>query len=622
VCGICGQVDFSGKGPDVEMVMRVRERMRWRGPDSDGLWKDAHAVLGHRRLSIIDLSHRGDQPMLSEDGGVVMVANCEIYNYRELRKSLVEAGHRFVSESDAEVILHGYEQWGPGVSMRLEGMYAFAIWDAAAGRLLLGRDRFGEKPLFFGKRNGAYWFVSALSAILPELEGLRVRPQMLDHFMRYSYIPADVSFLEGIEKVAPGTMVSIERGGLRREEYWGPGSLSLEGRNPGLQRAAREVEARLLEIVDRRMIADVPLGVFLSGGVDSGVVAALASQKRPGVRGFHVRIPGNEEEEHARALAATLGLELHVDAVPEASWGLVEAVQDYFSEPFADPAGVTNYLVAGRAREHVKVILSGDGGDEVFAGGYGETKRQCRYEAAAHYLPGWLRRGLYHVGRLIGRRGERLARAMGGALEPPLERYRRKHDPIRRAGLRLYSRRLESDLDGWDALSMYQRAWNELEGAGALHRIMWCDMRMRLAGEYLVKVDATSMAHGLEVRCPFLDSGLVRYIFSLDPYLLVNVFAEKRLLKYLLAKRVSARHVYRRKQGFNIPTERLMGGKWGPYARRVLEGSLDMLSEWFSGDALRRICTSEWLRPGEKEAVWRMTCLALWLRGKRKSLRG
>lgn len=549
--------------------------------------------------------------MTNEDESLRLVFNGEIYNFNELRAELEACGHTFMSRTDSETLLHGYEEWHEELPRRLDGMFAFAIWDASGKRLFMARDRFGEKPLYYSRQGDALWFASTVEALAPELPRLSLRPHALDHFMRFRYVPAHLCIYEQIDPLPPAHSLTFTRGQCRISSYWGANDLPDAATIRRLDDALDAVEESLDKSVRNRLAADVPLGVFLSGGVDSTAVASACVKARPDLKAYHVRIPDNDEYPHAMGVAEQLGIALHTDAVSELSWSLMEDVHGRAGEPFADPAAVANHMVAGLARKHVTVILSGDGGDEIFGGGYGETKRECRHALLRSIMPRFARAML---ARITTPGGGRPAYVLRQSLLDIPERYRAKHDRLSQLNRNPYSNNVLQSLDSWDALEVYSSAFHELPCDDAIRQIMWADIRTRLAGEYLVKVDRTSMAHGLEVRCPFLSVAVVNTAFSIDSHLHATARDSKILLKLLVARDVDRKHVYRVKQGFDFKIARSLAGPWAEHARSTICASAEQMSEWFDPSFLALIASNPWLDSATVEIGWRLVCFALWLR--------
>jgi asparagine synthase (glutamine-hydrolysing) len=570
MCGICGVVAAERDGaPDLEAVARMSGRLVHRGPDDDGLFHEGPVALAARRLSIIDLAH-GHQPIANEDGSAVVVQNGEIYNYRELKRELEGRGHRFASDCDTEVLVHGYEEWGEGFVERLRGMFAIALWDERRRRLLLARDRFGIKPLYYRHAGGSLSFASELKAMLAQPGFSReIDPKAISAYLAFNSIPAPLTIFAEARKLPPGYLLSWEGGEVQTRRYARVGPVP--GGEPR-RGSEGELAAELREVLDdsvrAHLVADVPVGVLLSGGVDSGGLAALASTHAgEPLRTFSIGFEeaGFDELSRARLVAERYGtdhqeLVLRPDAV-ELLPRLVEA----FDEPFGDSSALPTYLVSRLAAEHVKTAMSGEGGDELFGGYYTYVadllaRRVGRLAPLARPLAEALPSRTERVG--LDYKAKRFARA---AALPPLERHhgwKEIFDPGARAAL--------AGASSWDPLDLYRERYAETAGAEPLARMQDVDLGIYLVDDLLVKTDRLSMAHSLELRVPFLDQRVAEFAFSLPRRMKVRGFQKKRLLRRTLAPLLPGEVVHGRKQGFSIPLAAWLRGPLEPFAREVL----------------------------------------------------
>jgi asparagine synthase (glutamine-hydrolysing) len=618
VCGIVGIVAAPGAAPPDEAVARaMNDAITHRGPDDEGIYRDPQALLGMRRLSIIDLPG-GRQPVRNEDGALRAVFNGEIYNFRELRAELAARGHRFATSSDTEVIVHGYEEWGDGCFARLDGMFGIALWDARARVLTLARDRFGEKPLFYALEahgGGRLLFASELKSLLavpgfrPPVDDVAVRD-----YVSFGYVPSPGSIFRGVLKLPPGHYLRYADGRLALHRYY---QLDLAPKRLHDEREAEEELAGLLDqAVKSRLCSDVPFGAFLSGGLDSSVVVALMSRhlQHP-VRTFSI---GFREETHnelgdARRVARHLGTEHHELVVePDAVETLHQLVW-HLDEPFADASAVPTFLVAKLAREHVKMVLTGDGGDETFAG----------YDRYLRFL------ALERLGPLRPLAGS--AVTLAGRLVPSAHGYR-----LRRIGERLRLPFPESYLSGlaltradvahqilgeavrpgsaghYGGLAAAARASS---GLGALDRCVAIDFASYLPDDILVKLDRTAMANSLEGRAPFLDHRLVAFAARLPAHLRVRGRRGKHLLRRAAARWLPPEVLAKRKKGFGIPLGRWFRGPLAPLAADLF-GSRAFRDRGF----LRPAAAHHYLdqhRRGHAdygELLWLMVSLELWAR--------
>ncbi len=508
--------------------------LRHRGPDGDGVWSAPGVVLGHRRLSIIDLSHAGDQPMVL--GTHVLTYNGEIYNHQALRAQLPGPWR---SSCDTEVLLHLMAREGNAALQKIIGMFAFAIWDGGARRLTLARDRLGIKPLYYRLTADGIAFASELKALLvlgkPPIDSSAVRD-----YLSHGYIPAPKSIYGGISKLPAGHTLTWEDGRVRIERYWEP---SADIKRRDADQTLGELDALLREAIPAHTLSDVPVGVFLSGGIDSALTAWYLDAPHTYTLGFEAK--QRSELEAARAAAAHLRT-VHTDMTAQAAdfEQALEAIPRIFDEPFADSAAWSNYLIAEFARREVTVALSGEGGDEIFCG----------------YPRYWSR---------VGGRSSPLNRALARWL-PPLSRFGASMQRRADVGLAAFAAALggmsgtqidqllasEWRESGYDYLWFYRQFWRE--GQGALAQLRWLDLHTDLAEGLLTKVDRTSMAHSLEVRPPLLDHRVVEFMLSVDPSLLVDQRRRrgKLLVRRLMEPRLPAGHLERPKSGFGLPVHR------------------------------------------------------------------
>jgi asparagine synthase (glutamine-hydrolysing) len=557
MCGIAGFVDLTPRQATLESdrsrVKAMCDVIRHRGPDDEGTHVEAGAALGMRRLSIIDLS-TGHQPIHNEDRTVWVVFNGEIYNYRELREALEAEGHRFYTSSDTETIVHGYETWGEGLFTRLRGMFGVAIWDSARRRLLLARDRAGIKPLYYAEAGGRLFFGSEAKSVLvnPEVDR-SLDAAALDHYLAYQYTPRDGSIFRGIRKLRPGHYLKIAAGAVSVHQYWElPAAPSFAGTEADALAELRDV---LAGAVRSHMIADVPLGAFLSGGIDSSLVVALMAEAsgRP-VKTFSIGFEdaGYDELPHARRVARYLGTEHHEFVVKPDALGILDRVVWHFDEPFADPSAIPTWYVSEMARRHVTVVLSGDGGDELF-GGYDRYRPHPRVASFDRLAPG--------VGRVVaaaawralphGVRGRNFLRHVA---RDPRGRYLDSvtffHEDEREA---LLAPALRARLRGWRAEEYFGRPFDRFARLPLQARTMNFDFETYLPEDCLVKVDRMSMAHAIESRVPLLDHQVVELAASLPAAMKMPRGRLKHLLRTLAFGFVPREILDRPKQGFAVP---------------------------------------------------------------------
>jgi len=629
MCGICGIVDSTQRIPREELgplIVRMRDELTHRGPDDAGVWisppgEGPVVALGHRRLSIIDLSPEGRQPMGNEDGGVQVVFNGEIYGFQSLRRTLESQGHRFRTRSDTEVLTHLFESCaGEGLAARvdaLDGMFAFAVWNRDERRLLLARDAFGKKPLYWLQRGGLVAFASELRCFrhLPGFTG-ELDDEALAEYLLVQYCHAPRTIFRDVRKVEPGCLVLMDFSAtdassdgaapeprVHHERHW-----SFDARGPAraplgtsLDEEADVLQSLIVEAVRKRLMSDVPLGAFLSGGVDSSlVVAVMRKDLGCEVESFSIGFSDTEDTEHefARETAQLLGTTHRDDVLRPDVMSLVHTIADGLDEPNGDSSCLPTWLLCRHARQHVTVALSGDGGDELF-GGYG------RYRDTLNEF---------------GSRLERLKRALRGR---PASRASDLYLSPRwliwqpEDAAELLTGRADGALP--EAAAEELRAWRRLLDDGSrplMHRMRTLDANTYMPGAVLAKVDRMSMQHSLEVRCPLLDKEVARFAMGLSTDSCWRPPAEtKRILKHLAARYLPAEWMHRRKMGFGVPAN-----SWSPkpflaMARDLLLSQESQVLHRFDRQALqRRIDLME--QPGwfSIYRLWPLVILELWLR--------
>ncbi|MFZ1879258.1 MAG: asparagine synthase (glutamine-hydrolyzing) [Gaiellaceae bacterium] len=561
MCGICGIASTRG-AVDPERLARMSSTLHHRGPDSEGTHIDGPVGIAARRLAIIDVTG-GDQPIANEDGSVVVIQNGEIYNYRELMSELERAGHRFRSHCDTEVLVHGYEQWGDKLWERLRGMFAVAVWDARVQRLVLARDRFGIKPLYYRDVDGELSFASELDA-LPKGE---IDLDALQGFLTFNVVPAPLSIFKEIRKLLPGHALTWEEGRATIERYARTGPLPARDDDEG--ELVEECRARLRDSVRAHLIADVPVGVLLSGGVDSGALAALAAEESSEpVRTFSIGFEeaSFDELSGARLVAERYGtVHRELTLRPDAAL-LLPALAEAFDEPFADSSALPTFLVSKLAAEDVKVALSGEGGDELFGGYYTYVadllaERVGPLAARARPLIERLPSSSKRVS--LDYKLKRFAQA---AHLPPLERHHTFKE--------IFSADMRAELTGttssFDPLAGYRERFAATEGSELLTRLQDVDFGLYLVDDLLTKTDRASMAWSLEARVPFMDTVVSNFAFSLPVRHKVRGFSKKRLLRKAVEPLLPPEVVNGRKRGFSIPAAAWLRGELEPFARETL----------------------------------------------------
>ncbi|MEZ6188658.1 MAG: asparagine synthase (glutamine-hydrolyzing) [Planctomycetota bacterium] len=629
MCGIAGKVWTDPRRPgDRGAVQAMLARIAHRGPDGEGLEVQGPAALGHRRLAVIDLSEAGRQPMTNEDGTLWLSFNGEVYDFQALRARLEARGHRFRSHTDAEVLLHLYEEEGPELVYGLRGMFAFALWDQTRGELLLARDRAGQKPLHYALTEEALVFASEPSALFADPETLRPEPSWegIAHYVHYGYVPSPGSGFQGVHKLPPGHLLTWRPGGRPQvRRYWKP---TFRGHHrsawPGdRRRLTQELERRLEESVRLRRVADVPLGAFLSGGIDSGLVVATLARTGPEPpRTFTIGFGEGAYDERggARAVAERYGTAHHERLVNPDAVELLPTLVRHYGEPFADSSALPTWALSAMTREHVTVALSGDGADEVFGG--------------------YLRHTANQAGRVYERIPAPLRRTLGELVER-LPHRPRPHDPLRYAKrfLRAFERDLagrnacwnavikpetaalvlnegfKERMAGFDPTDAYRRHFAEADATCDDERVLWADFALYQPDDILVKVDVASMAHGLEVRAPFLDHPLVEWALRLPLEEKFRWTARKRILRRLAKKRLGRAAAKGPKRGFAVPLDAWFRGPLAALFRELVLSPQSRVAAVFDLPALEQLLAQHEQRRWDwHHELWAVLWLEVWWR--------
>ena len=593
MCGICGIYNFtSGEPVNPSLLRAMCGAIAHRGPDDEGIWTGGEAGLGHRRLSIIDLSG-GRQPMSNEDGSVRIVFNGEIYNYRDLNPFLEERGHIFKTKCDTETIIHLYEEKGDDFLKDLGGMFAFALWDGRHKRLVLARDRLGKKPLYYSFHGGRLIFASELKALLCDASVPRnIDYTALSDYLSLLYVPAPKTIFREVKKLEPGSFLVADRNGCRTARYW---DLSCRaGYRGSFESAAEELKEILVHSIESRLESEVPLGAFLSGGIDSSAVVYGMSRflERPvNTTSIGFREAGFNELPWSRAVAGLVGSD-HYEYLLEPDFiRNLPRIVWHLDEPFADSSALPTYLLCEMTRRNVTVALSGDGGDEDFAGytRYG----QMRSENFFRYLPSWMRdallkpvlrtlpanlRGYNFLRNLTEKTHER---AMANTFFCFDDRFKKKFF--------LLSAGAKKELQDYETFSLIERYFFECDSDDPVTRLQYVDVRTYLPEDILMKVDKMSMAHSLEVRAPFLDHRLVEFAFSLPSGFKVGRTGGKRVLKQAFKGTLPDDVLHRRKKGFSVPIDFWFRNKLKGVMERVLFDKTTEARGYFEPDSVREL---------------------------------
>lgn len=581
---MCGIVGAGGMAPlqDRSWLAVGRDSMTHRGPDDAGEWwsDDGRVGLAQRRLSIIDLSPTGHQPMHDAAGLLSIVFNGEIYNFIDLRDELISRGHNFRTQSDTEVILKAYREWGTECLGRLNGMFAFAIYDARQGILFLARDRAGEKPLFYLRQSGELRFASELKALLVDRTLPRhIAPESLDCYLAMGYVPGDRCMLQGFNKLPPahGLLFDLRTGQSKVWRYWQPPELMVANHYVDEHALLDELEGLIENAVRLQMVADVPVGVLLSGGVDSSLITAMAVRGSSSVRTFSIGFPGHgklDETEHARLIARHFGTQHTELMAEETTADLLPRLARQFDEPIVDSSMIPTFMVSQMVREHCTVALGGDGGDELF-GGYGHYSQLLARQTKPSGLPLFFRSIIASAAEKIlpvGLKGRNWLQNLGCDLNTGL--------PVIASCIDATTRRKLFPLDSnWEPIAA--NVFKNLcpNQADLLQRATRMDFQNYLAEDILVKVDRASMLNSLEIRAPFLDYRLIEFAFGKVPSRLkANTNEKKILLKRLSARVLPADFDRLRKQGFSIPLNSWL--KSGPFRELFNDVLLDTKSSF------------------------------------------
>jgi asparagine synthase (glutamine-hydrolysing) len=586
MCGICGEVsvypsNLQEAGSNVRWMM---ERIRHRGPDDSGIWNDQNVVLGHRRLSIIDLSPTGRQPMVSGDGKKVIVFNGEIYNYRSLREQFRNE-IQFRYSNDTEVILQLYEKFGPDCLQYLRGMFAFVIWDSSLLQLFFARDRLGKKPFFYALKDQRFRFASELHALVGQNAGeLEINEEALSHYLTLQYVPSPHTIYRGVSKLPPGHYGIFKNGNLKIHQYWEVNHSARSWNEPDALERFTEIFS---ESVQYRMISDVPVGAFLSGGIDSSAVVGMMREVASGpLRTFTVRFAEKQYDESpfARIVAERFQTEHHdLTVTPDLVEILPELVRHY-SEPYGDSSAIPFYYLSKTTREHVKVALSGDGGDELF-GGYS----RYMFPQPHFLLPGSLRnavrllpvnlRYIWRIRKFLEERSFDLTSIYlqkVGVFNEQEKQHLLTPDFTRNG-------RYAS------TLTWFENVFERFGHVGFPEKMMAVDLVTYLPDDLLVKADIAAMACSLEVRSPFLDHELVEFASTLPGYLKIRNGSGKYLLKQHLRPKLPAAIVEREKAGFVLPMREWFRGKLKPYIEDVLLSRSALSEKYFRKGAIEKL---------------------------------
>ncbi len=620
MCGIVGIVNSDRTDVDRPLLARMCDAISHRGPDDDGFYFQGPAGLGMRRLSIIDVKG-GHQPIHNQDRTAWIVFNGEIYNYRELRAKLEDLGHTFYTNSDTEAIVHAYDQYGADCPNHLRGMFAFAIWDERTEELFIARDRVGKKPLLYANVNGQFIFGSEFSALLQH-SGISkdVDHEALHHYLSFMCVPAPLTAYRAIRKLEPAHSLRWRRGEITTQRYWQPDfsrKLEIDEQEAG----ERAIEI-LREAVQVRLMSEVPLGAFLSGGIDSSAVVALMSEvSSEPVKTFSI---GFEEQDfselhHARRVAEHVGADHHEFIVRPDAMEVLPTLVEHYGEPYADSSAIPTYYVARETRKHVTVALNGDGGDESFAG----YERYAAMRLAERYrrIPALLRESvvrqavdLIPSSPTTRSRVRDVQRFLGSASLPKSERYLRWVSVFDTAAKRdLYSDKFSLETQDLHSSDMLDPWFARANGSGIVDAALLTDIMTYLPNDLLVKVDIATMAVSLEARSPFLDHKVIEFAASLPEKYKLRGLTTKYLLKQILKKLLPQENLDRRKMGFGVPIGHWFRGGLQSFLRETILSEKALKRELFKPEAVKQMV--ELHIRGERDhshQLWTLLMLELW----------
>ena len=612
ICGICGK--SSDQNIDQSLLEAMNNSLTHRGPDGGGVFNDPGIGLGHRRLSIIDLAG-GDQPIYNEDNSIVIVFNGEIYNYRELREDLIAKGHTFRTHSDTEVIVHLYEEEGTDCVLQLNGMFAFAIWDKNKRRLFCARDRFGEKPFYYTVNNGTLYFASELKALkfTPNFD-TSIDPSALDDYLAYGYVPAPKSIFKKVRKLSAASCLIWEAGNLQTKRYWSP-SFPAEPIKIREEEAVDHLRDLINDSIKLRLRSDVPVGAFLSGGIDSSLMVALAAQQsEQTISTFSVGFSERDFDElgSAKVIADRYSTNHHEIMVDSLDLSLFPKIVAHFDEPFGDASAIPTYYVTQAAAEHIKVCISGDAGDEFFSG-----YTRYRYEPLEQQfdlLPEGLRKvALGGVAELMPDhiKGKGRLRRFSVSGHQRYQRMIGPFDPAERA--ELFRPEYQEHIDS--SASFLQPYFGSNSKLDPISQRMLADQMTYLSDDILVKVDRDSMWHSLEVRVPLLDHRITDFANSL-PFTLKNKNGnQKFLLKQILKDLAPDEIITREKKGFGLPLVHWFRERFSTFSEELMLSSDSFTHQFFEPKKIKSLIDGH--NKGHRDLsrrIWTLLWLEQWCR--------
>ena len=620
MCGIAGFTHFDGNMGDKNALKKMGDSIYHRGPDAGGEYLDKHVGLAHRRLAIIDLSDAGIQPMTSHDGKYIIVFNGEIYNFQALRAELSTAGYPFKTHTDTEVILALYATEGENLLNKINGMFAFALWDITTQKLMIARDRMGKKPLYYLQTETQFAFASEIKAILTLPNVPRdIRLDAVYDFFAYQYVPDPKSIFTHIHKLAPGHYMTVDTGGIKITQYWDVSFKHTSNESEAdLTEKLRDLAARCTK---QRMVSDVPLGAFLSGGVDSsGVVAMMANNSDTPVKTCSIGFDDKKfnETEFAKEVADKYHTEHHEFTVHQNVADNLEKIVAYFDEPFADPSLVPTFFVSELARSQVTVAIAGDGGDEVFAG-YEKYTTDAIENRLRNKFPAVLRKHLFprlanflaNSNARIWRKGKSLLTSL--SQEPAMGFYTTNSQIDDRQWKRLAKQDVKEKLGDYHPSKITTDAYENSDGPDHLAKILYTDMKTYLPGGILVKVDRMSMANSLEVRAPLLDKDVVEFSATVPSEIKFKNGEKKHILKEAFKPMLPNNILYRKKMGFSVPLASWLRHEIKELAKRYLIEQAQGLKGIFNHGQVVVLWNEHQSEAADHSAIlWSMLMYEMW----------
>lgn len=620
MCGIAGFTQFFSPMGSIDTLKAMGNAIFHRGPDAGGEYLDEQVGLAHRRLSIIDLSEAGNQPMFSHDGQLVIAFNGEIYNFLELRSELQNEGYQFTTHTDTEVILALYERDSEACLEQLNGMFAFALWDKRKQQLFIARDRIGKKPLYYLQHEGRFAFASEIKAllVLPDVPR-ELRMDAIYDFFAYQYVPDPKSIFQHIHKLPPGHYMKVDTDGIAITQYW---DVSFKKTISADETKLTDDLLNLItQCTKRRMTSDVPLGAFLSGGIDSsGVVALMAQNSDKPVKTCSIGFDDEKfnETEFAKIVADRYKTEHHEFTVNQNVSDSLEKITRFFDEPFADPSLVPTYFVSELARQQVTVAVAGDGGDEVFAG-YEKYSLDAIENKLRSKFPRWLRKGLFprladllaKSNTTICRKGKSLLTSL--SLEPAMGFYLSNAQIDDRLWNALIKPELQTELAGYHPSKLTTDAYERADGADHLSKILYTDMKTYLPGDILVKVDRMSMANSLEVRAPILDKEVIEFAATLPSEMKFHNGEKKHILKQAFKRLLPDDILYRKKMGFSVPLASWLRGEIKELAEAYLFTKANGIQKIFNMAMVQTLWQEHQSgRADHSTLLWSMLMFQMW----------